>query len=172
MGHPGAKPEKALYVSIYFHHWNKKLRTGWEARRAESFQPQHLRSADSLMHKRAQPRSAEPPARPRFQKISHHCSMPLGFLLYLFIFNWRRIALQHCVVSALCQHQSAIGLCMSPRSWIFFPPPTPSHPSRLSQSTRFVTQQKITDTLSTVATTTTKWSLLNSLHLLYSLVLL
>ena len=30
------KPEKALYVSIYFHHWNKKLRTGWEAHRAES----------------------------------------------------------------------------------------------------------------------------------------
>ena len=32
---------------------------------------------------------------------------------------------------------SAIGIHISPPSWISLPPPTPSHPSRLSQSTRF-----------------------------------
>ena len=34
------------------------------------------------------------------------------------------------------QCESAMGIPVSPPSWISFPPPTPSHPSRLSQSTR------------------------------------
>ena len=40
------------------------------------------------------------------------------------------------VVSAIHQHESAIGICMSPSSWTSLPPPTSSHSSRLSQSTR------------------------------------
>ena len=36
--------------------------------------------------------------------------------------------------SAIYQHKSAIGIHMSPRSWISLSPPTPSHLSRLSQS--------------------------------------
>ena len=36
--------------------------------------------------------------------------------------------------SATHQHESAIGIHTSPPSWASLPPPTPSHPSRLSQS--------------------------------------
>ena len=39
------------------------------------------------------------------------------------------------LVSAIHQHKSAIGIHMSPPSWTFLRPPTPSRPSRLSQST-------------------------------------
>ena len=39
------------------------------------------------------------------------------------------------LVSAIHQHESAIGIHMSPPSWTSVPPPTPFHPSRLSQST-------------------------------------
>ena len=38
------------------------------------------------------------------------------------------------LVSALHQHESARDIHMSLPSWASFPPPTPSHPSRLSQS--------------------------------------
>ena len=38
------------------------------------------------------------------------------------------------LVSALHQHESAIGTHMSPRSGTSLPPPTLSHPPRLSQS--------------------------------------
>ena len=41
------------------------------------------------------------------------------------------------MVSAVHQHDSAIGIHMSPPSWTYLPPPSPSHPSRLSQSTDF-----------------------------------
>ena len=39
------------------------------------------------------------------------------------------------LVSAIYQHESAVGIHMSPPSWASLPPPTPSHPSRLSQNT-------------------------------------
>ena len=39
------------------------------------------------------------------------------------------------LVSAIQQYESAIGIHMSPPSWTSLPPPTPSHPSRLSQNT-------------------------------------
>ena len=39
--------------------------------------------------------------------------------------------------SIIQQHESAIGVHISPPSWISLLPPTPSHPSRLSQSTGF-----------------------------------
>ena len=39
------------------------------------------------------------------------------------------------MISAIQQHESAIGIHMSPSSWTSLPPPIPSHPSRLSQST-------------------------------------
>ena len=41
------------------------------------------------------------------------------------------------LVSAIHQHESVIVIHMSPPSWTSLWPPTPSHPSRLSQSTRF-----------------------------------
>ena len=40
------------------------------------------------------------------------------------------------LVSAIHQHESAIGTHLSPPSWTSLPPPTPSHPSRLSPSPR------------------------------------
>ena len=41
------------------------------------------------------------------------------------------------VVSAIHWHESAIGIHTSPPLWMSLPTPTPSHPSRLSQSTRY-----------------------------------
>ena len=41
------------------------------------------------------------------------------------------------LVSAIHHHDSATGIYMSPPSWTSLPPPCPSHPSRLSQSTRW-----------------------------------
>ena len=38
------------------------------------------------------------------------------------------------LVSAICHHESATGIHISPPSWVSFPPPSPSHPSRLSLS--------------------------------------
>ena len=54
------------------------------------------------------------------------------------VVNWRIITVQYC--DGFCHHnhhESAIGICVSSSSWTSVPPPTPSHPSRLSQSTRF-----------------------------------
>ena len=41
------------------------------------------------------------------------------------------------MASAIHQHESAIDIHISPPSWTFLPPPSPSHPARLSQSTSF-----------------------------------
>ena len=49
-----------------------------------------------------------------------------GYLLYNIV-----------LVSAIHQHESAIGIHMSPPSWTSLLPPTPAHPSRLSRSTGF-----------------------------------
>ena len=38
------------------------------------------------------------------------------------------------LVSVIHQHESAIGIHISPSTWTSLPPPTPSHPSWLSQS--------------------------------------
>ena len=56
---------------------------------------------------------------------------------FKFTFNWRIIALQDCV--SLCHTSTWISHrhSMSPPSWTSLPPPTPSHSSRLSQSTWF-----------------------------------
>ena len=54
---------------------------------------------------------------------------------YIYFFNWTIIGLQYFVT--IHQHESTTGRYMSPPSWAFLPPPTPSHPSRLPQSTRF-----------------------------------
>ena len=39
-----------------------------------------------------------------------------NLLKFYFIFNWTRITLQYCDVSAIHQHESAIGKQMSPPS--------------------------------------------------------
>ena len=45
---------------------------------------------------------------------------------FKFIFNWRIIALQFALVSAIHQHESAIGIDMPLPSWTSLPPhPTP-----------------------------------------------
>ena len=41
------------------------------------------------------------------------------------------------MVSAIHQHESAIGIYVSPLSWTPLPPPSPLYPARLSQSTSF-----------------------------------
>ena len=41
------------------------------------------------------------------------------------------------MVFAIHWHESATGICMSPPSWSSLSPPSPSQPSRLSQSTGF-----------------------------------
>ena len=56
-----------------------------------------------------------------------------SFLFSLFVFSWRIIALQYYVF-VKHPHESAIGIHMSPPSWTSLPPPSPAHPTRLSQS--------------------------------------
>ena len=51
--------------------------------------------------------------------------------MYFFLIYWRIIAL---LVSAIHQHESAMGIHMSPRSWTPSPSSIPSHPSKWSQS--------------------------------------
>ena len=41
------------------------------------------------------------------------------------------------LASAICQHESAIGIHMTPPPWTSLTPPTPFHPTGLSQSTGF-----------------------------------
>ena len=55
-------------------------------------------------------------------------SCPWTFFFNLF-FTWRIIALEYCVVSAMHQHESPIGVHMSPPSWTSLP--LPSHPTPL-----------------------------------------
>jgi len=52
-------------------------------------------------------------------------------------FNWRIVTLQYCDGFAIYQYESATGIHVSPPSWTRFSPPSPPHPSRLSQSTDF-----------------------------------
>ena len=75
-------------------------------------------------------------------KLSHHWSkrvsscILLGPFLEKFGFNWWIICLQRCVT--FCHTLTRIShrhTYMSPTSWTSVPPPTPSHPSGLSQST-------------------------------------
>ena len=54
-----------------------------------------------------------------------------SFLFLKFVFNWRTIALQHCVVSAIGQHESAVNVHTSPPSWCSLPLPSPPHPTPL-----------------------------------------
>ena len=54
-----------------------------------------------------------------------------------FTFNWRIIALQYCVSLRHTSTWISHRYSMSPPSWISLLPPTPSHSSRLSQSTWF-----------------------------------
>ena len=63
-----------------------------------------------------------------------------GTNVSFFLSNWITIALQYCkagIVSAIYQPESVMGIHMPLPFWTSFLPSTPSHPSRLSQSTRF-----------------------------------
>ena len=51
---------------------------------------------------------------------------------FFFFFNWKIVAWQCWLVSAIHQYESLIGIHMSPSSQTSLPPPPPSHPSRLS----------------------------------------
>ena len=56
--------------------------------------------------------------------------------LLKFIFSWRIIFYSVVLVSANLQHELAVSINMSPPSWTSFPSPTPSYPSRFSESSR------------------------------------
>ena len=58
------------------------------------------------------------------------------FKIFIY-FNWRLVTLQYCDGFAIYQYESATGIHVSPPSWTRFSPPSPPHPSRLSQSTDF-----------------------------------
>ena len=56
-------------------------------------------------------------------------------VFYLFILNWRIIALQYCVGFCHTSARISHGIHTSLPSWTSLPPPIPSYPSGLSQST-------------------------------------
>ena len=60
----------------------------------------------------------------------------VDFLKFNFLFNVRIITLQHRD-GFYRQYESAMDIHMSPPSSTSLPPPSPSHPSRLSQSISF-----------------------------------
>ena len=51
--------------------------------------------------------------------------------------SWRTITLRNCGGFAIHQWASAMGIHVSPLPCTSLPPPSPPHPSRLSQSTAF-----------------------------------
>ena len=58
----------------------------------------------------------------------------LYFHYHFFFFYWRIIALQNFAVSVKPQHESAIGIHISPPFWSSLPSASPCHSSRLTQS--------------------------------------
>ena len=61
-------------------------------------------------------------------------NIPVLWILFLkFILNWRIIALQCCVHSAIQQSESAMSIHLPPPSWNSFPYPIPFYPSRLCE---------------------------------------
>ena len=65
-------------------------------------------------------------------------SIFLAFMFFLnFYFIFEDNIYNIVLASAVHQHESVIGTHMPPPSWTFLLPPSPSHPSRFSQSTRF-----------------------------------
>ena len=73
--------------------------------------------------------------------VTRQCSWPrvvrwpyLFIWIYVFLIGWQ---LQYVLVSSIHKHESVIGIHMSPPSWTSIPPPTPLHPSKLSQSIGF-----------------------------------
>lgn len=68
---------------------------GWEACGSELSHSSHShpRSDNPLIHEKAQPRSAEPPAEPRSLRINHRFSIPLSFkvVCYTAKDNWHTI---------------------------------------------------------------------------------
>ena len=65
------------------------------------------------------------------QPLYYQGSPLLIFFFFKFFFYWKVIALQNFVVF---WHESVIGIHISPRFWTSLPFPSPSHPSRLIQS--------------------------------------
>ena len=75
---------------------------------------------------------------PHFMEVFKDFLMSFFFFflatLLLLFFNLRIIALQNFVFSVRHQQESATGTPIRPPSWTSLPSPSPSHPSRLSQS--------------------------------------
>ena len=77
-----------------------------------------------------------------FYKMSEKkCSLTYTFFsrkvflnyIYLFLRDWW-LLYNIGLISAICQHELASGVHMSPPSWTSLPPPALSHPSRLLQN--------------------------------------
>ena len=62
-------------------------------------------------------------------------SFPAAIPDFMYIFNWRLIALQCCAGFCLQQPESAVSLHISPSLWSLFPTTPPSQPSGSSQGT-------------------------------------
>ena len=72
-----------------------------------------------------------------FNALALHLFTPLLSILFLkFILIGRLLLYNVVLLSAIHQHESAIGIHTSPPSQMYHPSPTPSHPFRLSQSIR------------------------------------
>ena len=55
------------------------------------------------------------------------------FFIFIFLFNWRLITILWCFLPHTDMNQPQVYMC--PLSWSPLPPPSPSHPSSLSQCT-------------------------------------
>ena len=75
---------------------------------------------------------------PTHQALLQDLSWPLfrlwDLFYFLFIFNWRIIALQYCSGFCHISTWTSHAYTISPASWTSLPPSSLSNPSRLSQS--------------------------------------
>ena len=100
-----------------------------------------------LLHWQADSMPLAPPGKPCYYsgkvKIYSLCVVgtqrvcwSFGFFSFFINYvNWRIVALKYC--GGFCHTSAWVSIPMSPPFWPSLLPPTPSHPSRLSQSTEF-----------------------------------
>ena len=72
---------------------------------------------------------------PIFMSVPYYMNYCGYIIFFQFVFNWRIIALHHCLHFCYTKHDSAISIHMSPCSGTSSPFSTPVHPSRSPQRT-------------------------------------